>query len=99
MNLVSECTTMSAPCSLGRHRKGVASVLSTMRGTPAFLAIAAIAGRSTTTPPGLAIDSQKRALVLGVTALAKLSGSVASAQLTRQSNFLKEWLNWLIEPP
>ena len=50
-------------------------------------------------PPGLAIDSQKMARVLGVTALAKLAGSVASAHLTRQSNFLKAWLNWLTEPP
>ena len=51
------------------------------------------------TPPGLAIDSTKMARVLGVTALAKLCGSVESAQFTCQSNFLKEWLNWLTEPP
>ena len=54
-------------------------MLSTISGTPAFLAMAAIAGRSTMTPPGLAIDSQKMARVLGVTALAKLAGSVESA--------------------
>ena len=77
----------------------MASVLSTISGTPAFLAMAAIAGRSTMTPPGLAINSQKIARVLGVMALAKLSGSVESAHLTCQSNFLKEWLNWLTEPP
>ena len=77
----------------------MASVLSTISGTPAFLAMAAIAGRSTTMPPGLAIDSQKMARVLPVTALAKLAGSVASAHLTRQSNFLNAWLNWLTEPP
>ena len=59
-----------------------------MNGTPAFLAIAAIAGRSTTMPPGLAIDSQKIAFVLGVMARAKLSGSLESAQTTFQSNFL-----------
>ena len=34
MNLVSECTTISAPCSIGRTRIGVATVLSTIRGTP-----------------------------------------------------------------
>ncbi len=32
---VAECTTMSAPCSNGRMRYGVAMVLSTTRGTPA----------------------------------------------------------------
>jgi len=53
---------------------------------------------SMTTPPGLAIDSQKIALVLGVTA--RWTRRVgASAHATRQSNFLKEWLNWLTEPP
>ena len=43
--------------------------------------MAEMAGRSTTMPPGLAIDSQKIALVLGVMALAKLAGSVASAHV------------------
>ena len=33
-NLVVECTTMSAPCSKGRQRYGVAMVLSMMRGIP-----------------------------------------------------------------
>ena len=70
-----------------------------MSGTPAFLAIAERAGRSTTMPPGLAIDSQKMALVLGVIAFAKVSGLVASAHATFQLNFLNEWLNWLTEPP
>ena len=44
----------------------MASVLSTMKGTPAFLATLAMAGRSMTMPPGLAIDSQKIARVFGV---------------------------------
>ena len=77
----------------------MASVLSTMNGTPAFLAILAMAGRSTMTPPGLAINSQKMARVFGVTALANEAGSVASAHATFQLNFLNEWLNWLTEPP
>ncbi len=34
-NLVAECTTMSAPCSSGRIRYGVATVLSMTSGTPA----------------------------------------------------------------
>ena len=34
MNLVAEWTTMSAPCSKGRMSHGLATVLSTMSGTP-----------------------------------------------------------------
>ena len=34
MNLVAECTTMSAPHSNGRMSHGVATVLSTISGTP-----------------------------------------------------------------
>ncbi len=34
MNLVAECTTISAPCSSGRSRNGVANVLSTISGIP-----------------------------------------------------------------
>ena len=64
-----------------------------MNGTPAFLATAAMAGRSTRTPPGLAMDSQKIARVFGVIAFSNEAGSVASAHFTFQSNFLKEWLN------
>ena len=64
-----------------------------MKGTPAFLAIAPIAARSMTMPPGLAIDSQKIALVFGVMAFSMEAGSVASAHTTFQLNFLKEWLN------
>jgi hypothetical protein len=60
--------------------------LSTISGTPAVLAIAAIAGRSTMTPPGLAIDSQKMARVW-CHCLGEAGGIVASAHLTRQSNF------------
>ena len=52
MNLVSECTTMSAPCSIGRSRIGVATVLSTISGTPCAvrdlghrLDVADVAGR------------------------------------------------------
>ncbi len=74
-------------------------MLSTISGTPAFFAMAAIAGRSTTMPPGLAIDSQKMALVFAVTAEANVAGLVASAHTTFQLKFLNAWLNWLTEPP
>ncbi len=50
-------------------------------------------------PPGLAIDSTKMALVFGVSAARKESASVVSAKRTVQPHFLKEWVNWLIEPP
>ena len=40
MNLVAEWTTMSAPHSIGRHRYGVAKVLSIISGAPCSCAIA-----------------------------------------------------------
>ncbi|MNP54208.1 hypothetical protein D3C76_1487450 [compost metagenome] len=63
MYLVSECTTMSAPCSNGRHSTGVATVLSTISGTPWRCAASARACRSTMLPAGLPMDSQNTALV------------------------------------
>ena len=88
-NFVNEWTTMSAPYSIGLHRYGVASVLSTIRGTPALLAIFATASMSTITPPGLAIDSMKIALVFGLIARSKVEMSSGSAQTTFQAKFLK----------
>ncbi len=55
--------------------------------------MAAIAEMSVMTPPGLAIDSTKMALVFGVSAARKLAGSSVSAKRTFQSNFLKDWVN------
>ncbi len=46
MNLVAECTTMSAPCSNGRMSQGLATVLSMMSGTPASWAMSATARMS-----------------------------------------------------
>ena len=40
-NFVAEWTTMSAPCSIGRSRYGVGTVLSTISGTPASCATSA----------------------------------------------------------
>src|ERR1700679_2234351 len=68
MNLVAECTTIVAPCSIGLHRAGVAIVLSTIRGTPRDAASAATRAMSRTAPLGLPIVSPYRALVLGVIA-------------------------------
>ncbi len=54
MNLVAECTTMSAPHSSGRHRYGDANVLSTTSGTPTSWASAATASMSSTSMRGVA---------------------------------------------
>ena len=63
MYFVDEWTTMSAPCSNGRQRMGVANVLSTMRGTPFEWARAEKRSKSKTASEGLAIVSPKKALV------------------------------------
>ena len=54
---------------------------------------------SVMTPPGLAINSMKIALVFGVTARSNVPMSSGSAHTTFQPKFLNAWLNWLIEPP
>ena len=65
MNLVAEWITMSAPHSIGRHRYGVANVLSTISGSSCSCAIAATVSMSSTFPAGLPIVSPKNALVFG----------------------------------
>ena len=62
---------MAAPCSKGRHKKGVATVLSTIKGTPCLAPMAASFCISTTLPAGLPIDSQKIALVFSSMAASK----------------------------
>ena len=84
-----EWVTRSAPHSNGRHRNGVARVLSTISGMPTEWAISAIASISTTTPPGLARLSTKIALHLGVSARRKFSGSSGSTKWQCQPSFLK----------
>ena len=58
MNFVSDCTTMSAPCSSGRHSAGEASVLSTTSGMPCSWAMAAMDSMSATSQRGLPTVSQ-----------------------------------------
>lgn len=65
MYLVVECTTMSAPNSMGRHRTGVANVLSTISGTPFLWAMRPNFSISSTSMLGLAMVSPNSALVLG----------------------------------
>ena len=75
IHLVIECMTRSAPRSSGRHRYGVANVLSTSSGMPASCAIPASAGMSSTSRPGLPIVSPITSRVLGRSAARKPSRS------------------------
>ena len=59
---------MSAPHSIGRHRYGVANVLSTISGSSCSCATDATASMSSTLPAGLPIVSPKNALVFGADA-------------------------------
>ncbi|MCY1539212.1 hypothetical protein D9M68_747890 [compost metagenome] len=61
--LVNDCTTMSAPCSIGRSRYGDGTVLSTISGRPWRCASSARAAMSVILPSGLPTDSAKMALV------------------------------------
>ena len=56
---------MSAPHSIGRHRYGVAKVLSTISGRSCSCAIDATVSMSSTLPAGLPIVSPKNAFVFG----------------------------------
>jgi hypothetical protein len=56
MNLVMQCTTMSAPGRSGERIMGL-NVLSTIRRTPLLWAMEASSGRSLTSSSGLVIDS------------------------------------------
>ena len=70
---------MSAPHSMGRTRYGVATVLSTISGTPASWAIPATVSTSRTSLRGLGIISPKNATVVGRTASRHCWGSSGSA--------------------
>ena len=99
MNFVAECSTMSAPQSIGRHKYGVANVLSTSSGAPCSCARRASASMSSTLPPGLPIVSPKNAFVFGRTAAfhaSRLSGSthVSSTDILRS-----RCLSWFTVPP
>ena len=90
---------MSAPHSIGRHRYGVAKVLSTTRGSSCSCAIDARASMSSTLPPGLPIVSPKNAFVFGWTAWRHASGSSGSTQVTSMLSLRSRCLNWFTVPP
>jgi hypothetical protein len=95
-NFVAECTTMSAPCSNGRMRYGVAIVLSTMSGTPAACAWSATLRMSRMLMRGLPIVSAKKSLVFGRTARAHASGSSwSSTNVVSMPSFASVYLNRL----
>ena len=76
MNFVRECTTMSAPYSIGRSRIGVATVLSTISGTPCLWATRASASMSQMFPAGLPTVSQKTARVWSSISFSISSGTI-----------------------
>ena len=90
---------MSAPHSIGRHRYGVANVLSTISGTPCSCATAATASMSSTLPPGLPIVSAKNAFVFGRTASRQADGSSGSTQVSSTSILRSMCLSWFTVPP
>jgi len=71
INFVAEWMTISAPCSIGRNKYGVAKVLSTSSGIPFLWASAATASTSTMVEFGLPSVSINIAFVLGLIASAK----------------------------
>ena len=80
MNLVAECTTMSAPCSNGRQRYGVAKVESTTNGRSWAWATSASAARSATAPDGFPMTSVYRNRVSSSIEAAKASGASPSTK-------------------
>ncbi len=93
------CTTMSAPCFSGLHRKGLGTVLSTTSGSPWACATSAMAVMSSTTMLGLPRVSANSARVLGRIAAAKASGSVASTNVVSMPNFLRLTASMVTLPP
>ena len=82
IHLVSELTTMSAPCSIERKRQGVVKVASTISGTLCFFAIAETASMSVKSRTGLPIVSMKMPRVFPLMSFSKLEGSLWSAKRT-----------------
>ena len=79
MNLVAECTTMSAPHSNGRMRYGVGTVLSSTSGMPCSWATAETPSMSELEFCGLPKVSPKNALVFGRMAVRQASRSSGSS--------------------
>ena len=72
---------MFAPCSIGFNKAGVATVLSTIKGTFAFFEKDAIAFKSNTSNFGFPNDSTKNARVFSRTAASKFEGLLGSTKV------------------
>ena len=99
MNLVAEWITMSAPHSIGRHRYGVANVLSTISGNSWAWATVASASMSRTLLAGLPIVSPKNALVFGWIASLHAARSSGSTHVSSTFILRSMCLNWFTVPP
>ena len=86
---------MFAPCSIGFSNAGVATVLSTIKGTLAAFANVEIPSISNTSNFGFPKDSTKNALVFSCTASLKFSGLEASTKVVVIPNLGKVTLNKL----
>src|SRR3979409_869776 len=99
IHFVAECSTTSAPCSIGLLRKGVANVLSTTSGTPAACATSATARRSDTSSPGLPMVSTYTALVVSSIAAANDDRSFPSTKRVVLPSRAREYLRSVHRPP
>ena len=90
---------MSAPCSIGRHRYGVASVASTASGTPAAWATSASAAMSAISPDGFEITSANTTFVRSVIAAATCSGSAPGTNVVATPKRRSVTSSWVIVPP
>ena len=99
MYFVAECTTKSAPKSPGRSRYGVATVLSTTRGTPTSCAMSAMRRTSRTVASGFVIDSAKNSRVSGRAAARQPSKSSWSTNVTSMPKSASESSSRSIVPP
>jgi hypothetical protein len=88
MYFVVECTTISAPWSIGLHKYGVAAVLSMTNGTSTACAASASAPISQTDPAGFAIDSAHSKRTSG----SAIAASTAGMSSTSWKSVINEYL-------
>ena len=99
MNFVAECTTMSAPNSIGLSKYGVAKVLSTIRGMPCEWAIVATLSISVIFELGLPKVSRNRSFVFSLMAFSKFSGLLGSTNVVSTPDAGNVCANKLYVPP
>ena len=98
-HLVAEFITRSAPSSIGRLRNGVAKVLSINSGIFASWAIAAMAGMSSTSSPGLPMVSPITSRVLGLIAARNSSSARGFTKLVVMPKRGRVCVSRLMLPP